>query len=250
MKKALLVGINRYQLPGNNLRGCLNDIAIIKTILTGLFGYTDIQTLTDGQATKANIVQALKSLIASGADQMVFHYSGHGTSFYDQATNETDQALCPSDVQDVNTLISDKEMASILAAIPANAKLFFIADCCHSGTIDRELMFNKSRPRSMVIPGLEVPADITPVKRDISIAAGIHLLFSGCKDNQTSADAVFNNTPNGALTYALVKCIKDNPANSWQALHQQVLSWLASNHFEQVPQLSGPDALVNGSIFT
>ena len=58
-KRALLVGINRYKIPGADLRGCVNDVKNMKSALTRYYGFADkdIRTLTDLQATKNNLNQ-------------------------------------------------------------------------------------------------------------------------------------------------------------------------------------------------
>ena len=39
MKYALLVGINKYQSPGNDLKGCVNDVEDVWTLLTENYGF-------------------------------------------------------------------------------------------------------------------------------------------------------------------------------------------------------------------
>jgi hypothetical protein len=81
MKKAFLVGINKY--TGSPLRGCVNDVVVIHQILTTKFGFKNenVKIITDYEATKKNIINGLKWLtqgVKSG-DSIVFHYSGHGS---------------------------------------------------------------------------------------------------------------------------------------------------------------------------
>ena len=85
--------------------------------------------------------------------------------------------------------------------------------------------------------------------RDMTLA-GVHVLLAGCRDDQTSADACFNNRPNGALTYAIIQAIKHNPKQTWTQLCNNIVSWLAINGYAQVPQLSGPVNLVSVPIFS
>ena len=40
-KRALLVGINRYRIPGADLRGCVNDVKNLKSVLTRYYGFAD-----------------------------------------------------------------------------------------------------------------------------------------------------------------------------------------------------------------
>jgi methylmalonyl-CoA mutase N-terminal domain/subunit len=81
--KALLVGINKYPNPRNELKGCVNDILDIEHFITEtnkVYAKQNIKKLTDRQATKKEIVTQIKWLVegAQSGDQLLFHYSGHG----------------------------------------------------------------------------------------------------------------------------------------------------------------------------
>ena len=66
-KKALLIGINRYKIPGADLRGCVNDVNNLRGILTESYGFkgSDITVLTDFDATKAAMQAGIKKLVAT-----------------------------------------------------------------------------------------------------------------------------------------------------------------------------------------
>lgn len=81
--KALLIGINAYPNPNNNLRGCINDIIDMENFISSknkVYLKNNIKTLTDNKATKQGILAHLDWLLlgASAGDQILFHYSGHG----------------------------------------------------------------------------------------------------------------------------------------------------------------------------
>jgi metacaspase-1 len=74
-------------------------------------------------------------------------------------------------------------------------------------------------------------------------------MFSGCQDNQTSADVgdstVFSLPPDagpggagGACTNALLQAIERNPTMAWKDLLADMCVILKLKHFTQVPQLS------------
>ena len=42
-KRALLIGVNEYALPGANLRGCVNDVHNIAGALTDLYGFAPVR---------------------------------------------------------------------------------------------------------------------------------------------------------------------------------------------------------------
>ena len=40
-KRAVLIGINKYQVPGADLQGCVNDVKNLKGALTTYYGFAD-----------------------------------------------------------------------------------------------------------------------------------------------------------------------------------------------------------------
>ena len=63
-------------------------------------------------------------------------------------------------------------------------------------------------------------------------------MISGCTDEQTSADAVFNNKPNGAMTWSLLESLKQKPNDSWRELVKNMRDILKTSEFDQIPQFS------------
>src|ERR1700730_11251390 len=86
-KYALLIGINDYyEVKGvkskESLNGPVNDANAIRSLLISKFGFKNshIDTVYNGQATRDNIIEALKQKLkqCKPGDMMVFYYSGHG----------------------------------------------------------------------------------------------------------------------------------------------------------------------------
>lgn len=156
IRKALLVGINAY--PGAPLRGCLNDVTMMKDLLISHYGFKeeDIKEVLDGQATLAGMRAGLSWLAEGGNDSdavRVFHYSGHGSYVADQNGDEPDgrdEALVPYDYQTAGMLIDD-ELGSIYDTFPRGGNLTLIMDSCHSGSVQRDVT------RDVVFRYLPVP---------------------------------------------------------------------------------------------
>lgn len=258
MGKALLIGINKYQLPGNDLQGCINDVQDLRSILINFYGYADgdIKVITDGQATKRGMLDGLQWLVTTGDPNLILHFSGHGTQTIDSIADESDrldEALCPSDVLDQNGLVTDDQIAGYINQAPLTTKFTFIADCCHSGTVNRVFAIGNPvyrKARYMSVPNNAVPNK--PTRRYVKNLGGVRmsLLLSGCRDDQTSADAIFGNRPNGALTYFLLSILRANPKISWRQAHAKVIGLLSRNRFDQVPQLSGPSTMISSPVFS
>ncbi|KAI1344146.1 peptidase C14, caspase domain-containing protein [Xylariaceae sp. FL0016] len=62
-------------------------------------------------------------------------------------------------------------------------------------------------------------------------------MFSGCADEQTSADTSIAGAPTGAMSYALLRTLRENPEQSYINVLQNTREELAQN-YSQVPQLS------------
>ena len=113
-KKALLIGVNIYQTPGNDLRGCVNDVLELGNVLIRHFDFDQrkIRVLTDGKAKTKSIRRDITNLIdgAKEGDVLLLHYSGHGSNVPDRNGDERDRAdeiLCPTDLDWKDPLLDD-----------------------------------------------------------------------------------------------------------------------------------------------
>lgn len=104
-KLALLVGINEYPDPVNDLQGCLTDVELQYELLVHRFGFNpnDIVIVSDNgktndlKPTRVNILRVFKEHLieqAKPGDVVVFHYSGHGALVKDP--NPLDTQECRS----------------------------------------------------------------------------------------------------------------------------------------------------------
>jgi len=265
-KRAVLIGINKYQIPGADLNGCVNDVKNLSGVLRTYYGFVDkdITTLTDLQATKKAMQTAIRKLIKSGkkGDVLLLHYSGHGANVPDDNGDEADhrdEILCPTNL-DWKDPLRDDWLRKTLNRLRKGVNLTVIMDCCHSGTNTRAITPPDAQRRERFLP---CPLDLMAVesgrklrgavrgtlgkaprgrrrKSDIVHAEIPELLITGCRDTQTSADARIGGSYNGALTYYLVESIKEAEGNlTYRELHQRTVAKLKQNDYDQVPQLEG-----------
>ena len=269
--RALLVGINKYKMANSDLSGCVNDVTNIRDSLIKYFDFTvdDIRVITDERATKMAIMERLTWRVkgAKTGDRLLFHFSGHGSQVRDRDGDELkdkmDEILCPHDMNWDGTYIVDDELRKIFTGLPKGCALEVLLDSCHSGTGTRELLGLAQLPpdQSFKPRFLPPPADILcRVDDDLPI---IHLLsgssnpsrlapdalpdylslFSGCADNQTSADAIIGGKYNGAFTYYFCKHLRDVKGKITRSdLLKRVRASLKHEDFDQVPQLEAAKA--------
>lgn len=268
-KRAVLIGVNKYQIPGADLRGCVNDVVNMTGVLTQVYGFakSDIVTLTDFGATKKAMQAAIRALVtgARTGDVLYLHYSGHGANVPDKNGDEADgrdEILCPTDL-DWKSPLTDDWLRTTFNRLKAGVSLTVVMDCCHSGTNTRAIL----PPDAPAIPRyLPNPWDLMAVesgrKLRGAVRVGMHaasraarkrndvvnvdipeVLVTGCRDTQTSADAYIGGSFNGALTYNLVASIKEKKGKlTYRDLHTLTKGRLAKGKFDQVPQLEGRKA--------
>lgn len=259
-KKALLVGINKYRLGDNDLQGCVNDTETMHSLLVNQFKFNpeNIRVLVDERAIKREILKRLEWLLTGYkmGDELVFHYSGHGSQVRDRNGDELsdhlDEILCPHDLNWDDPL-TDDYLGALFKQIPEGVNLTMICDSCHSGTMTKSLSHTHHNRSKSILPPFDIRSrsynKILPKNRFGKKDAGTqrHLLFSGCKDNQTSADAYIDGRYQGALTWALTKTIRENPNIECQQVHKNTVELLSD--YTQDPQISGDAYAIFRKVF-
>ena len=235
-KKALLIGIN-YTGTSNELFGCINDTSSVKERISKQ-GFNDINIMTDltnKKATRNNILEEFKNFIIKSqtGDLLFFLYSGHGSYTIDRNGDELDgrdELIISCDLQG----IIDDELKSIIQTyLKKDVTLFAMFDSCFSGSVlDLKYQFMDSLNYDK----------FTENSKQLETLGNVFMI-SGCTDNQTSADAVFNNKANGAMSWALLESLKNSPTLSWRELVKTMRNLLKTSQFTQIPQFSSGNFL-------
>jgi len=269
MKRALLVGINNYPDPDNKLNGCLNDIADMAAFLNGHCGFAKsaIRLLTDRRATTKAITERLAWLIKGvrPGDTLFFHYSGHGAQVATRSgkgeLDGLDEVICPVDFdwKDAH-MIKDKDFQKIFSKIPKGVDFIWVSDSCHSADLSRAFTAKllvaaptKTKPRR-ILPPPDLEWRIRAAKenkvKEMTMAkapVGLNVaLISGCKSDQTSADAYIKGRYNGAMTYHLLAELRKRSGQS-QDLKKLVSKVNAAlkGKFTQQPQIEGAGYIIS-----
>lgn len=276
MKRALLVGINTY--PGCPLRGCVNDVLLMYKILTEKMGFTQsmIKVVLDKNATKKGIMDGLQWLTrdTKPGDQLFFHYSGHGSQVVSKdwtisaETDGRDEIICPVNM-DFNDPFRDQTLGQYFKGLDPGVKSTVVLDCCHSGTGLRNtwktpIPFTEDDwvnrfmppPPENILENPEIKLDddlnflvlthsddaVQTQKRafvnPVLTGQGNTILISGCRDDQTSADAYIGGRYQGALTFLLAQTLMETQFRiTYQTLVAQVNQKMKTQKFTQEPQL-------------
>jgi hypothetical protein len=261
-----MIGVNRYRIPGADLRGCVNDVVNMTGVLTEVYGFAkaDIVTLTDEAATRKAMQAAILALVNGGrkGDVLYLHYSGHGANVPDANGDEADgrdEILCPTDL-DWKAPLADDWLRATFNRLREGVSLTVVMDCCHSGTNTRalqppdapsiprylpnpwDLMAVESgrRLKGAVRVGMRTASKAARRRSDVVNVDIAETLVTGCRDNQTSADAYIGSTYNGALTYHLAAAIREKKGKlTCREMHALTTARLAKARFDQIPQLEG-----------
>ena len=198
-----------------------------------------------------------------------------------------DETLCPVDYDSAGQILDDDVHEALVKGIPDGVRLTAIMDCCHSASIldlpytynvngDLEIIaFDKNKGISKIFAsGVKLAlGDKTAGMRGIqegfkmimsggggdsgaqakSVATRTTnadiIMFSGCQDSQTSADASIGGEATGAMSFALIKALKENPHMDYTHLLGRMREIL-KDQYTQVPMMSAGRKLKLESAFT
>ena len=209
-------------------------------------------------------------------DSLFFHYSGHGGQTEDLDGDEEsgfDSTVYPVDFQQTSHIIDDEMHDIMVKPLLPGVRLTALFDSCHSGTaldlpyvystkgvvkepnmwkdvggdgLQAAMAYATGNRMAMVSSlgsmfktvtrGMNNNVDRERVIQ-IKYSAADVVMFSGSKDNQTSADAIEDGKNTGAMSYAFIKCLTLQPLQSYLSLLQNMRQEL-SGKYTQKPQLS------------
>ena len=256
-RHALCIGINQY--PTTPLRGCVADAQNWSETFTRL-GF-ETRLLTDSQATRTAILQAVNEMIGSSAagDVVVIQYAGHGTQLPDvngDDSDKKDEALCPIDFASGAFLIDD-DIREAFSRIPDGVNLTCFFDCCHSGTISR---FAVGAPNAQKNGGDRRPRFIAATDEMIEAhrkfrvrARGArapkagnrsmmkNIAFAACQDNEVA----FETNGHGDFTQLALRVLGgDLSGMTNQAFQKRVIEEFGADP-QQLPRLDCTRAAAN-----
>lgn len=242
--KVLQIGIN-YHGTNYELSGCENDVKNLNAFLKKDLGaskaqfriLTEKQKDTNLRPTKKNIIDSCQWLVAGATakSKLFIHYSGHGSWTRDMTGDEKDgrdETICAID----GDIIDDQLRKILIEELPAGCQLWGIFDCCHSGTV-MDLRYSY---RIDIVNG-KTGYHIFPDGKYRDSKCHV-CIFSGCADQQTSADAVLGGKWQGAMTWSFIKACRALKRRNRKFRYKEFMKPLIQNlqrkGFTQLPQIS------------
>lgn len=237
----LTFAINDYPGTDNDLKGCLNDQAL----MVSLFPTFQARVFKNSQVTKAWFLRACEEALdqAQPGDKIIIHYSGHGTYVADTNGDEIDgydEALYLFD----GPLIDDR-MNDLLKRIKPGVDVGLLMDCCFSESNTR----NNDCVSQQVCSRFVRPANYDQIPhiriKEVFATDLPWVVISGCQENETSADAFI---PDLNMWYGIFSLIAGRVFYSnltWQKWYERIRIYLPSKSFDQTPKIEGSEELRN-----
>lgn len=258
---ALLIGINAYLNDTiHTLKGCENDVKHIQQTLQTRFSVPEahIQTLTNVQATKNNIVNGFQTHLSQVGknDTALFYFSGHGSQeainkifWTSDLDKQSETLVCHDSRTGKTTDFADKELRYLISQLSANsAEVVVIIDSSHSGHLHRDREENNSAIRQTTAQttprALEQFIFYHDAKQqgwlhDLSnIPQGQYILLSACHDIELAKEKMINDHINGIFTHTL--CTQLNSQTTtlhYQNLLMRVRTLTHKINKQQTPQI-------------
>jgi uncharacterized caspase-like protein len=215
----------------------------MRNFLIKHWGYKsgDIVILTDDATnqrqlpTKRNIIDAMRWLVrdAQCHDALLFHYSGHGGQTKDMNGDEIDgydEVIFPLDFARAGHIVDDDMNTMMVKSLPQGCRLTAVFDSCHSGTaLDLPYVYHSDGR----LKGAQISSSARVAK---STPADV-ISWCACRDDQTSADTTEAGVAVGAMSWAFMLSLKQNPNQTYAQLLRSVRT-LLRKRYSQKSQLS------------
>lgn len=276
---ALLVGIDAYPAPVNPLRGCVNDIHRLETLLRERLTPAGAQSasfqprvLTDAQATRQAIIDGFRQHLsqAGAEDVALFYYSGHGSqapsppAFWHLEPDRLDETLVCWDSrlpEPDRWDLADKELAQLIAEVAAGgAHVVVILDSCHSGSGTRAAAESevrsrrvptdeRTRPIESFLVSAEQATELGATGGDargggwFRLPRGRHVVLSACSPEEEAKELALGGEQRGAFSYYLLETLQRASAPlTYRDLAKRVNALVRANVALQSPQMEATTA--------
>lgn len=188
---ALVVGIDAYKDRWSKLSCCTHDADQVAALLQmPEYGF-NVTLLQNERATKTDILRWLLDARNSGADKILFYFSGHG------ASTDLGHYLVAYDNRDFDEGVALPDLLRILEPTETqNTQVLVLLDCCHSGGALTGIGGSTIRVTELH------NSDVLDVVRQVESSSAI---LAACLENQTAWEV--NNLGHGVFTYYLLHAL-------------------------------------------
>lgn len=244
---ALLTGIDKYQLPGSDLNGCVNDAYLLKDTLLNICHVDDVEIFVNEEVTSSTLPQILRRNFAKlkKDDEFIWCHSGHGTFVPDYSGDEADkydEALVLYDSIWGN-MFTDDQMYSIFFDFPKFAYYTLLLDSCFSGGLNRDINKTSELPPRFLPPPEHVVKRIKTTAKKRKIGERVFptgVLITASAEKEYSNEMYFGGKTYGVFSRAVAKELEYREGkltnyDLWKNTTMRVLNNMVIQH----PQIFG-----------
>lgn len=272
----LLIGVDNY--PGHELRGCVNDVDAVRSLLVGprmRIPEEQIRLLASPlpdakrtpvngelKATAVNIRRELDALgtckVADG-DRVFIYYSGHGKRIVVKADGHSTfsrEALVPADFECTKPegFLYDFEIDRLLRAIVERTRsVTVMLDCCHAKGALRD---DDEPPPDSAVRALDENHEPVPdpaqsedsrgdeVASSRNSGAGACQIISACLAHEFARESTQGSVRNGMLTRAFLDALEAVPDTdlrsiTWAQIWRALRADVMRQNRAQTPWIEG-----------
>lgn len=226
--RALVIGIDEYR-HGSSLKGAVADAQDIATALKAL-GVTDLRVRLNAEATRDNLVQDWRDLVACAqpGDTLVLTYAGHGSQQPERVEGSEedgkDEILLLGGYTEKGDgtrerILDDEFNQWFKEANDQGLAILFLADACHSGTLTRGVDPRASggQVRYSTVGAItddELELDLPPTAAALGEQdlPGLTFLAAGQENQKVPEVSLFDiqghRAPRGALSWAFSRALE------------------------------------------
>ncbi|WP_168223065.1 caspase family protein [Oceanicola sp. D3] len=277
--RALLIGVGDYEYLDADLRGPVNDVALMaRTLMSRGVAPEDITVLTTApdllpegvvvgvprrEAILAGLTEAAEA--TGEGDTVFFYFSGHGSQAPDLDGDDQggyDEILLPSDAKDwkgsvgaVENAILDDELRAAAEAIMADgAALVAVLDACHAATGFRAMPGKGAaryiEPTLLGIPEAMEAADARPAP---ALEGDFAFLYSSQSD-QRSFEYPHGDPDDpanwyGEFTRVLTTVMASTPDLTWDQLLAATMDGMRKETATATQTPDGEGSIMSAPVF-
>ena len=262
-RRAIVIGIGQQEdRAWGKINGDRDVPYVMEMLKNAKFKMGNVKKLVNQQATKAAIMNALKSLASQSkhGDIVYVHFSGHGQQMKDVHNDEKDgldecwipydayRKPCEKDRGEKH--LTDDEVNYYLNAIRDkigdSGKMLVVIDACHSGGATRgdedevvrgvEDIFEAIKSFIWGTSADNGKADVNPNAKENKER---WITISACKSDQVNIE--MKSPAVGKLTYAIYNKVKESTGNDNDDFIRRIRKFVNSNTGSrpQYPEMTG-----------
>lgn len=221
----LVIGIDDYAGTKQDLKGAVNDANDIARALRAI-GARRVIVLKNAKASKKAIQSGWYALVkqAGRGDTIIFTYAGHGSQEPEPEGRNGEKdgknenfllaGFTPKGPGRAERIVDDEIFLWLKAADDKGIQVIFVADSCHSGSMNRQVKASGLRYRKADFGKIEFDQDLLANFPPPAIAKMTETdlknvtFIAATQEDKLSPEVEIDGRPRGALSWAFARALE------------------------------------------